>query len=410
VPNSGYDESAASHRCGGPLDGMLVIDAASIIAGPLAGALFRMFGARVIKVELPGVGDAARTMGPPGAETSFWSFLSQDKECVSLKLSDPRGAAMLRRMAAKADVLIESFRPGTLERWGVGPDELHSVNSALTIVRISGFGQEGPYKNRPGYGTLAEAMAGFAHVTGESDGPPTLPGFPVADSVTGLIAAIAAMATLLGKARGSDASPRGRIIDVNLFEALTYFLSPLLLEAQMLGVPPERRGNRAFGAAPRNAGRCSDGKWVAYSIQSPPLLSKLIGFLGLQEDPRFADPHLLRSHGEELDKLLLAWIAARPRPVVLDELIGADLPVAPVNDSGDILEDEHLRARGDLIRITDELRGVFTLLAPPARLDGWRREPRQTGFSVGRHNDVVYGEWLGMPSDELAVLRDGGVI
>jgi crotonobetainyl-CoA:carnitine CoA-transferase CaiB-like acyl-CoA transferase len=305
VPDDGDgDEKVAPGGESGPLRGLLVIDAASIIAGPLSGALFRMFGARVIKVEMPGVGDAARTMGPPGAETSFWSFLSQDKECVSLRLSDPRGAAVLKEMVAKADLFIESFRPGTLERWGIGPTELHQANPRLNIIRISGFGQDGPYKNRPGYGTLAEAMAGFAHVTG----------FPVADSITGLIAAIATMATFLGQERNKGTeSARGQVVDVNLFQALTYFLSPLLLEAQMLGVSPERRGNRAFGAAPRNAGQCADGKWVAYSIQSPPLLTKLVRFLGLQNDPRFAQPRQLRDHGEELDKLLLAWLAERPR-------------------------------------------------------------------------------------------------
>jgi formyl-CoA transferase len=389
---------------------MLVVDGASIIAGPLVGTMFRMFGARVIKIEQPGVGDAARAMGPPGSDTSVWSFLSQDKECISLKLSDPRGAALLKELIRDADLFLESFRPGTIEKWGIGPDELQAVNPRLTIVRISGFGQEGPYRDRPGYGTLAEAMAGFAHVTGQPGGPPTLPGFPVADSVTGLMASFAAVATILGQVRSGDTSRHGRVVDVNLFQALTFFLSPLLVEYQLLGTPPERRGNRAFGLAPRNAARCSDGRWVAYSIQSPPLLVKLIRFLGLEDDPRFADARGFREHGESLDDALLDWIAARPRDAVLKAMVAADLPVAPVNDSADILQDEHLRARGDLLEVTDEVRGKLTLLAPPARIDGWRRIPRQTGFTVGQHNRQVYLGALGMSEESFDELTADGVI
>lgn len=394
----------------GPLDGMLVVDASSIIAGPLCGAMLRMFGARVIKIEHPDLGDAARTMGPPGAEASFWTFLSQDKECVSCRLSDPRGAALVKRMIEHADVFIESFRPGTLEKWGLGPTELKSINPDLVIVRVSGFGQDGPYRDRPGYGTLAEAMAGFAHVTGEADGPPTLPGFPVADSVSGMVAAVACMAALLGKERDTRRRDRGAVIDVSLFESLAYFLSPLLVEYQLLGTAPERRGNRAFGVAPRNAARCADGRWVAYSVQSPSLIDKLIDFLDLRRDPAFADAATARSNGEQLDQILVRWISERSREGVLEQLVAADIPVAPVNDSADILGDSHLLERGSVVTLAADVAGEVRLLAPPAGLDGWRRQPSAAGFAIGRHNESVFGDWLGLSPGELAELAEAGVI
>lgn len=392
----------------GPLRGLVVIDAASIIAGPLAGALFKMFGARVIKLELPDVGDTVRTMGPPGAETSIWSFLTQDKECISCRLSHPLGADLLKQMITKADVLIESFRPGTMEKWGIGPEDLHAINPNLTIVRISGFGQDGPYKNRPGYGTLAEAMAGFAHVTGEPDGPPTLPGFPVADTITGMLAAITTLTTLLSN--HLHPPTRGHVLDINLYESLTYFLTPLLLEYQMLGTPPERRGNRAFGTNPRNAARCADNKWVAYSIQSTPLLTKLITFLNLTHDPRFTTTTQLRDHGEDLDQILLTWIAQRDRTQVLKELINADIPVAPINDAADILNDEHLHHRGDLINIPNTPTTQLTLLNPPTRINGWRRHPHATGFTIGQHNTNIYQNWLGLTPQQIQHLTNNNAI
>lgn len=393
----------------GPLRHLTVIDASSIIAGPLAGMLLRLFGARVIKVEQPGVGDPVRTMGMRGAETSFWSFLSQNKECITCKLSHPRGAELLKDLVANADVLIESFRPGTLERWGLAPDELQAVNPRLSIIRISGFGQTGPHASRPGYGTLAEARSGFAHVTGEPDGPPTLPGFPVGDTITGLMAGMACLAACLERAE-QGATERGPVVEVSLYESLTFFLTPLLLEHQMTGEPPRRRGNRAFGAAPRNTARCSDGDWVAYSVQSPSLVAKLLAVLGAEDDVRFGDPATLARNGDALDDLLVDWIGRRDRPTVLTELAGADIPVAPVNDAAGVLEDEQLLARGDIVSTLHEVFGSMSMLASPAWIDGWRSSPTATGFRVGQHNHEVYGDLLGLGPDELDVLAADGVI
>lgn len=391
----------------GPLRHLTVIDASSIIAGPLAGMLLRLFGARVIKVEQPGVGDAVRTMGMKGAETSFWTFLSQDKECVSCKLSDPRGAALLKDLVAQADVFIESFRPGTLERWGLSPAELQAANPDLAVVRISGFGQSGPHASRPGYGTLAEARSGFAHVTGEPGGPPTLPGFPVGDTITGLMAALSCLAACLDRSRSAGPGP---VVEVSLYESLTFFLTPLLLEYQMTGEPPRRRGNRAFGAAPRNTACCADGDWVAYSVQSPGLVAKLLVVLGAQDDERFVDYATMARHGDALDHLLVTWISTRDRPTVLAELTGADIPVAPVNDAAGVLDDEQLLARGDIVPALHEVFGKLTMLASPAWIDGWRSTPHTAGFHVGQHNADVYGGLLGLGPADLEALASDGVI
>jgi crotonobetainyl-CoA:carnitine CoA-transferase CaiB-like acyl-CoA transferase len=406
---------SASSADKAPLSGITVIDASSVIAGPLCAQLFASFGARVIKLELPGAGDAVRKMGQRGAEAALWTFLSQGKECVTCRLSDPRGAELLKRMVAKSDVLIESFRPGTMERWGIGPSELHAINPALDILRISGFGSTGPYSVRPGYGTLAEAMSGLAHMTGEPDGPPMLPGYPVADTVTGAYAAAAVLASLLGRARaardaGDAGDARPTVIETSIFETLTYFMSPSLVEYQVSGSPPGRQGNHAFSSAPRDAARCKDGKWVAYSVQSGALMVKLASFLGLTSDVRFTDATACLANGMALGAQLNEWISQRTRTDVLDQLGNADIPVAPINDAADVLADVHLQARDDVFGLVDAKYGRVEMLAPAARLNGWHQKASSTGHAIGAHNAEVYGTWMGLSEDEIAAYAEAGVI
>lgn len=392
----------------GPLAGCRVIDASSIIAGPLTGQILRLFGADVIKIEMPGDGDRVRFMGPKAVPSTLWSFLSQDKRCISLKLSSPKGASLLKRLVKDADVLIENYRPGTMERWGLGPEELHVVNPRLTILRITGFGQEGPYADRPGYGTLAEAMSGLAHMNGEPDGPPILPGVALGDTITGLTAAVAVLAATVQQAR--KAGGNGSVIDVNIFESVTYFLTPMLIEAQTTGTVPMRQGSRAYGGAPRNAAPCADGRWVAYSIQSRNLLDRLISFLGLEGNPHYdtsKDPALF---GDDLDAALRAFLGEHDRANALDQLITAGLPIAPVNDAEDLMNDVHLQERGDLVTIDDAEHGPLTVLASPARIDGWRNDSTSSGYAIGAHNHDVFGNLLGLSDDELKDLEADGVI
>lgn len=393
---------------GGPLDGVRVIDASSVIAGPLTGALFGLLGAEVIKIEMPGDGDRVRLMGPKAAPTTYWSFLAQDKKCISCKMSSPKGAALVRRLVEQADVFIENFRPGTLERWGLGPDELHAVNPRLTILRMTGFGQDGPYADRPGYGTLAEAMSGLAHMNGEPGGPPILPGVALGDIVTGLTAAVAGLASVVEGARSANGG--GSVVDVSIFESVSFFLTPMLIEAQATGVAPTRKGSRAFGGAPRNAAQCADGRWVAYSIQARGLLNRLVDFLGLQGDPHYDTSQDPAVFGDDLDQALQQWLSEHERDEAVAILVGAGLPIAPINDADDLLSDAHLEERGDLVSVDDTEHGSLTVLGSPVRIDGWRREPRATGFPVGAHNRVVYGGMLGISDDELKELEEDGII
>jgi crotonobetainyl-CoA:carnitine CoA-transferase CaiB-like acyl-CoA transferase len=394
-----------------PLAGVRVLDASSIIAGPLCATFFERLGADVIKVEFPVRGDGIRAMGPHTARNAFWSFLSQGRRCVSCKLSTPEGADLFKRLVNESDIVIENFRPGTMDNWGLGPEDLHRLNPSLIIVRISGFGERGPYRERPGYGTLAEAIGGFAHHTGDADGPPVLPGFPVADTITGLMAAVGAMASLFDRVRRSRTDIAGAVVDVNLLTSMAFMATPRLIEYQLSGVLPHRQGNRLFGGSPRNAAKCRDGKWVAYSAHSPAMIANVVRAVGLENDPMFATMDEAIHHGDELDIAIVSWISTFDRAKVLDELLELGVPVAPVNDASDILADENLVAREDLVDVYDAgVEHPLTIVASPIELDGGRNPPKSTGFNIGEHNREIYGGMLGLTDEELDNLKGRGVI
>jgi crotonobetainyl-CoA:carnitine CoA-transferase CaiB-like acyl-CoA transferase len=307
--------------------------------------------------------------------------------------------------------VIENFRPGTMERWGLGPEDLHGVNSELVIVRVSGFGDTGPYRERPGYGTLAEAMGGFAHHTGDPDGPPFLPGLPIADPITGAMAAVGAIASLFDRQSRSQTGRDGAVVDVNLFTSMAFVATPRLVEYQLTGVSPGRLGNRLYGGTPRNAARCRDGKWVAYSAHSPAMVGNIVKAVGLDNDPMFSTMEDALRNGEELDRALVDWISQYDRTVVLAELLALGVPVAPINDAADILADENLIARQDLVSVYDAgVRHDVTVVASPIEIDGERNPPKAAGFGVGEHNAEIYGGMLGLNGDELDDLRSRGVI
>jgi crotonobetainyl-CoA:carnitine CoA-transferase CaiB-like acyl-CoA transferase len=396
---------------GSPLAGLRVLDASSIIAGPLCATFFERLGADVIKVEFPIRGDGIRSMGPHTARNSFWSFLSQGRRCVSCKLSTPDGADLFRRLASESDIVIENFRPGTMERWGLGPEDLHRIKPSLVMVRISGFGSRGPYQDRPGYGTLAEAIGGFAHHTGDPHGPPVLPGFPVADTITGLTAAVGALASLFDREVRNRTGRPGAVVDINLLTSMAFMATPRLIEYQISGIPPNRQGNRLYGGSPRNAAKCRDGKWVAYSAHSPAMIANVVKAVGLEGDPMFATMEEAILHGDALDSAIVTWISNLDRATVLGELLDLGVPVAPVNDAADILADENLVAREDLVDVYDVWTGrPLTIVASPIEVDGGRNPPKSTGFEIGEHNREIYGDMLGVTDEELETLKGRGVI
>ncbi|MFE9689513.1 CaiB/BaiF CoA transferase family protein [Micromonospora sp. NPDC005806] len=393
----------------GPLHGIKVIDLATLFAGPLAAAFLGDFGADVIKVEHPAKPDPSRGHGPAKDGVGlWWKVLGRNKRTVTCNLSDPQGAELLRRLLADTDVLVENFRPGTLERWGLGPDELHAVNPRLVIARISGFGQIGPYAPRPGFGTLAEAMSGFAAATGEPDGPPTLPPFGLADSVTALAAAYAVMLAL----RGRDLTGHGQVVDLAIIEPIMAMLGPQITWYDQLGYVQPRLGNRSNNNAPRNTYRCADGRWVAVSTSAQSIAERVVRLVGrpeLVEEPWFATGSGRAAHADELDAAVGAWVAKRDRDEVVAAFEAAQAAVAPVYDVRDILTDPQYAALGTVVTVPDEDLGELRMQNVPFRMSANPGEIRHAGRRHGQDTDEVF-RGLGRTDAELAALRERGVI
>ena len=326
-----------------PLEGLRVIDASTILAGPLCCQLLGDYGADVIKVEHPVSGDSMRGHGWQKDGTPlWWKEISRNKRVIGLDLGTPGGAEVLRRLAATADVLVENFRPGTLEKWGLGPDALHELNPGLVLVRLTGFGQDGPYARRPGFGTLAEAMSGFAHLTGEAGGPPTLPAFGLADSICGIAASSAAMMALWHRDVHDGG---GQVIDISILEPIMTAVGPSPTVYDQLGIVEERHGNRSASNAPRNTYRTSDGSWVAVSTSAQRIAERVLQLVGHPEvisEPWFASGRGRVAHADLLDRLVGDWIAARTRDEVLAAFEEAGAAIAPVYSARDVVEDPHI--------------------------------------------------------------------
>ncbi|GAB3434627.1 MFS transporter [Actinophytocola sediminis] len=394
----------------GPLTGVRVLDVSTILAGPLCCRILGDHGAEVIKIEHPEAGDGMRGHGQAkDGIPLWWKEISRNKRAVGLKLSTPDGADLLLRLAATADVLVENFRPGTLERWGIGPDRLHEVNPALVIVRVTGFGQTGPYAGRAGFGTLAEAMSGFAHLTGETDGPPTLPAFGLADSICGIAAASATSMALYARDRNGG---RGEVIDINLLEPIMDAVGPGATTYQQLGVVGQRHGNRSTNNAPRNTYRTSDDRWVAVSTSAQRIAERVLELVGHPEviaQPWFATGAGRAEHADLLDGYVGDWIAARTQDEVTAAFEAAGAAVAPIYSSRDLVEDEHVRSTEMLTTVPDEDFGPLLMHNVMWRMSGAPGRIRFTGRALGADTDDVLRE-LGVDADELARLRADRVV
>jgi crotonobetainyl-CoA:carnitine CoA-transferase CaiB-like acyl-CoA transferase len=393
----------------GALQGVRIIELATLFAGPLAGAFLSDFGADVVKVEHPAKPDPSRGHGPAKDGVGLWAkVLGRNKRAVTIDLSRPDGAALLRRMAAGADVLIENFRPGTLERWGLGPDVLQAGNRGLVVARVSGFGQIGPYARRPGFGTLAEAMSGFAAATGEPDGPPTLPPFGLADSVAALATAFAV--TLALSARGRHG--RGQVIDVAIIEPIMAMLGAQLTWYDQLGYVQPRLGNRSDNNAPRNTYRCADGRWVAVSTSAQSIAERVVTLVGRPDfaaQPWFATGSGRAAHADEMDAAVAAWVAARTRDEVIAAFEQAQAAVAAVYDVRDIMADPQFAALGTVTTVDDPQLGPLRMQNVPFRMSGTPGRIRFAGRPHGADTDEVLTE-LGLSTEDIAQLRADRVI
>lgn len=393
-----------------PLDGIRVVDAANVIAGPGAAARLGDFGADVIKIEHPNLGDPTRKMGWEVDGTAlWWKWISRNKRPVTLNLSHPAGQDIFMQLADTADVVIESFRPGTFERWSIGPARLLDRNPRLVILRISGFGQTGPYRRRPGFGTLAEAMSGLVHMNGVPDEPPLLPPIALADEVAAILGAYAVMVALYDRDHHTGA---GQVIDASLIESLLQIMGPIAAAYDKLGVVPGPSGSRLPYVAPRGVFRCGDGRWIAISGTAQSIVERIFEAIGqpeLIEDPRFATNEKRLEHVEVLEKCIQDWIGDRSLPEVIETFERHEVAAAPVFDIRMILEDAQYQERGSLVRVPDGRLGSVLLPDVQPRLSVSPGRILHAGGARGEANEDVFGE-LGITSDDLSRLQDDGVV
>ncbi|MFY1638223.1 isochorismatase family protein [Solwaraspora sp. WMMB335] len=377
------------------LASLRVLDLSSLYAGPYIATLLGDFGADVIKVEHPRGDDARRWGLSKGTVPLWWKTISRNKRLVRLDLHDESDRALARRLAVEwADVVIENFRPGRLEQWGLGYADLAAENPGLVMVRVTGFGQTGPYRNRPGFGTLAEAFAGFAAITGEPDGPPTLPPFGLADGVAALTGAYATMVALYW--RDTSRHGRGQVVDLSLYEPLLSILGPQVTEFTQTGVVQQRQGNRSTRTSPRNAYRTADDRWVALSGGTQQIANRIMAAIGrpeLADDPRFSSPPARRANADELDRIVADWIARNAQADVLAAFGAAEAPIAPVNDAESLAVDPHVRARESIVDLPDDDLGTITTTGLIAKLSATPGHIRHTGrVEVGADTSSVLAE------------------
>ena len=395
----------------GPLQGIRVIDIATLFAGPTAATVLADYGASVVKVEHPR-GDAVRNHGhSKDGVALWWKTLNRNKQAITLDLSTPQGQDLLLRLISEADVLIENFRPGTLERWNLAPDLLMETNPGLVIARVSGFGQFGPYSRRPGFGTLAESMSGFAALTGDRDGPPTLPPFGLADGVAGLSVASAVLMAVLHRDRSDEG--RGQVIDCAIIEPIMAMLGPHALVYDQLGIIPPRTGNRSTENAPRNTYLTRDNRWVAISTSAQSIaerVMRLVGFPDLIEEPWFASGRERAKRADLLDKCVGDWIAQRDLEEVVEEFTAAQAAVAPVYDISQIMEDPQYRALDSIVEVDDPQLGRIRMQNLLFRMSETPGEVRWSGRPRGADNRQIYCEELGLSEEELADLARRGVV
>ncbi|MDW8803585.1 CoA transferase [Streptomyces scabiei] len=392
-----------------PLSPLRVLDLATLFAGPLAATMLGDFGAEVIKVEHPTKPDPSRGHGPSKDGVGlWWKMLGRNKRTLTLDLSTPGGRDTLLRLAATADVVIENFRPGTLERWGLGWKELSAANPRLVLARVTGFGQFGPYAHRPGFGTLAEAMSGFAAITGEPDAPPVLPPFGLADSIAGLATAYAVMTALAVR----DRTGQGQTVDMAIIEPILTVLGPQPLWYDQLGHVQPRTGNRSANNAPRNTYRTADGSWVAVSTSAQSVAERVMRLVGrpeLIDEPWFGSGAERARHADVLDEAVGAWIARHTREEVIEVFEKAEAAVAPVQDITEVMTDPQYRALDTVTTVDDPDLGPLRMQNVLFRLSATPGAIRWAGRAHGADTDAVLTE-LGLSEPDIAALRQEGAL
>jgi crotonobetainyl-CoA:carnitine CoA-transferase CaiB-like acyl-CoA transferase len=409
-------------RGSGPLSGIRVLELGNYIAAPSAGRLLADFGAEVIKVERPGTGDELRQWRAFGGETSMmWRTLNRNKKCITLDLRSDQGRGIALDLVGECDIVIENFRPGTLERWGLGPDRLTARRPDLILVRVSGYGQTGPYRDRPGFGAVAEALGGLRLLTGEPDRPPARVGVSIGDTVAGLYAVIGALLSLIRRNRARALDPTGAadpdVVDVALYEAVFSMMESLLPDYDAYGVQRRRSGGRIDGLAPTNTYRCRDGKWAVIAGNGDQIFRRLMDVIGrpdLRDASELAANPGRWERRDDLDEAIGTWAACHDLEQALHLLDKAGVPSGPIYSADDITRDPHFAARGMVRRFpVREESADFGEVAFPGvvpLLDAEPGDVRWLGPGVGEHNDDVLGNLLGLDQALLAELREKRVM
>ncbi|WP_009473412.1 CaiB/BaiF CoA-transferase family protein [Rhodococcus sp. JVH1] len=412
-PDDQADESTGvgSTPARGPLHGIRVLDISTVYAAPITAMMLGDYGADVIKIEHP-TGDPARTHGARKNGHGLWWKVSRNKTCITLNLGTAEGQQMLRDLVVDADVLVENFRPGVLEKWGLGPDRLRDLNPGLVMLRVTGFAQSGPYAERRAFGTLAEAMSGFAHQTGSEDGPPTLPPFGLADGVAGLAGAFGVVTALLH--RNSPAGDgKGQVIDLSLLEPLLGILGPGPTAHDQLGTIAGRNGNRSPNNAPRNTYLTKDGRWVAISASATSVAARVMRLVGrpdIVEQPWFESAGERSRNGDLLDEAVAKWIADRPLHEVTAEFERVGAALAPIYDVAQLMNDPHVLDRDCITTIDDEDLGPIKMQNLMLRMLGTPGAINFAGRRLGQDNEQFYQNTLGIDPDRLTALTEKGVL
>ena len=392
------------------LQGLRVLDVSTLFAGPLAATILGDFGADVIKIEHPR-GDPVRDHGySKDGIPLWWKMLSRNKQAITLNLSKAEGQELMERLVESADVLIENFRPGTLERWNLSPARLHEINPKLVVARITGFGQFGPYSGRPGFGTLAESMSGFAQITGEPDGPPTLPPFGLADGIT---AQAAANAILLALYHRDVHDGPGQVIDLAIIEPILTILGPQPIVFDQLGISQTRTGNRSVNNAPRNTYRTADDRWVAVSTSAQSIAERVMHLVGhpeVIEEPWFGSGAERAKHADELDGYVGGWIARHDLDEVVRIFEEAHAAIAPIYNIEQIMKDPQYQALNSITSVDDPDLGSVKMQNVMFRMSDTPGQIRWAGRRLGQDNDAVYCEELGLSEDDLTELHEKGVL
>lgn len=393
----------------GPLANVRVLELGTSVAGPFCGRLLADFGADVIKVEVA-EGDPVRSMGKRlGGKSLYAASILRNKRLISVDVRTPRGREIIRRLAAASDILVENFRPGTLERLGIGYEILSADNPGLILVRISGFGQTGPYAQRAGYGAIGEALSGLRHLTGDPDRPPSRVTASVTDEVTAIYGALGAMIALWARV----ATGRGQVVDAALYESAFSLIEPHVPAYDKLGVVAQRAGSRLPDSAPNNLFTAADGRHLHITAMGDAVFERLANAIGrpeLVKDPRFLR-QVDRSENEDaLDAIIASWVSARPLDEVMAGLTGGGVPAAPVYTVEDIFKDPHYRAREMLVRLPDEQFGTVAVAGVVPKLSRTPGKLRHPGRKVGEDTREVLREILGLPDAEIDALERDAVV